>query len=130
MAGVVECSLLVVFSTKSGKRKMTTYYLCSSLSLRGKQVFTFPKISLLSVKWNFSSFFFFFRRGHPNADHTSDYADIHILGKQMYAHLDGSWDPTSSEGIRKFVAFLPYMGLVRVGSYELYWSTASFYYGL
>ena len=59
MAGVVECSLLVVFSTKSGKRKMTTYYLCLSLSLRGKQVFTFPKISLLSVKWNFSSFFFF-----------------------------------------------------------------------
>ena len=31
------------------------YYLCSSLSLREKQVFTFPKISLLSVKWNFSS---------------------------------------------------------------------------
>ena len=55
---------------------------------------------------------------------------MHILGKQTYAPPDGSWHPTSSEEIRKFVAFLLYMGLVRVGSYELYWSTASLYYGL
>ena len=92
--------------------------------------FHFPEDFAPVCEMEFFELFFSDEVIQTIADHTNDYADMHILGKLTYAQPDGSWHPTSSEEIRKFIAFLLYMGLVRVGSYELYWSTASLYYGL
>ena len=92
--------------------------------------FHFPKDFAPVCEMDFFELFFSDEVIRTIADHTNDYADMHIFGKLTYAQPDGCWHLTSSEEIRKFVAFLLYMGLVRVGSYELYWSTASLYYGL
>ena len=92
--------------------------------------FHFPEDFAPVCEMDFFELFFSDEVIQTIAEHTNDYADMHILGKLTYAQPDGSWHPTSSEEIRKFIAFLLYMGLVRVGSYELYWSTASLYYGL
>ena len=92
--------------------------------------FHFPDDFAPVCEMDFFNLFVFDEVVQTIAGYTNDYADMHILGKQTDAQADGSWDATSSAEIRKSIAFLLYMGLVRVGSYELYWSTASLYHGL
>ena len=63
-------------------------------------------------------------------EHTNTYADMYILRKPYYGAPDGSWDPVTPAEIKKFIAFILYMGLVRVSNYEDYWRTFSLYNGL
>ena len=70
--------------------------------------FHFPEDFAPVCELDFFELFFSDEVIQTIADHTNDYADMHILGKLAYAQPDGSWHPTSSEEIRKFVGFLLY----------------------
>ena len=48
--------------------------------------------------------------------HTNSYAYEHVMARthQSYAKKDGSWQETTADEIRKLIAILIYIGLVRV----------------
>lgn len=48
--------------------------------------------------------------------HTNSYAYEHVMATthQSYAKKDGSWQETTADEIRKLIAILIYIGLVRV----------------
>ena len=55
---------------------------------------------------------------------------MHIISKPSYAKPDGSWEEATDKEMKNLIAFLLYMGLVRVANYEQYWSVVSLFNGL
>ena len=54
---------------------------------------------------------------------------VNHINSYAYAHI--SWQEVTADDIKKMIALLIYLGLVRVGhSVEWYWSTATLFHGL
>ena len=64
--------------------------------------------------------------------HTNVYANEQIVSGThcSYTQSDGSWKDTTPDEINRLIALLIYMGLIRIGSSDKYWSTKSLYNGL
>ncbi|XP_066928024.1 piggyBac transposable element-derived protein 5-like, partial [Clytia hemisphaerica] len=62
--------------------------------------------------------------------HTNTYAWLNIEKKKSFAKVDGSWKETNAAEMKKFIALILYMGIVRLPQNNLYWSTKSLFHGL
>ena len=62
--------------------------------------------------------------------HTNKYAWKNITKKQSFAKADGSWKETNVAEIKRFIALILYMGIVRVPRHDRYWSTKTLFHGL
>jgi len=62
--------------------------------------------------------------------HTNKYAWKHIATKKSFAKVDGSWKETDGAEIKRFIALILYMGIVRLPRHDRYWSTKSLFHGL
>lgn len=64
--------------------------------------------------------------------HTNSYAYEHIItgANQSYTKSDGSWQDTTPDEINRMIALLIYMGIVKIGCADKYWSIKSLYNGL
>ena len=62
--------------------------------------------------------------------HTNAYAWHAVTSKPYYGDKHDAWIETTPEEIRKLIALILYMGLVKVSSFQRYWSTKTLYHGL
>ena len=62
-------------------------------------------------------------------ENTNGYAAVHILSKPTYQSADGSWEHTSSGELKKLLAVMFYMGIVKLPAMKHYWSAASLFHG-
>ena len=64
--------------------------------------------------------------------HTNSYANEQIVAGShwSYTQSDGSWKDTTPDEVNRLIALLIYMGLVRIGNRDKYWSIKSLYNGL
>ena len=79
-------------------------------------------------------FYLFFTAEMINSicNHTNNYAYERIFegNFQTYTQADGSWQDVTPDEIKRLIAILIYFGLVRVGSFDKYWSVKTLYNGL
>ena len=64
--------------------------------------------------------------------HTNSYAWEHIFSgsHQSYTSPDGSWKETTADEIKRLIALIIYMGLVKIGDVDKYWSIKTLFHGL
>lgn len=62
--------------------------------------------------------------------HTNSYGWMNIEKKPYYADADGAWNEIAVEELKKLIALILYMGIVKVSSFDRYWSTKTLYHGL
>ena len=64
--------------------------------------------------------------------HTNSYANEHIFSRtQSYASPDGSWRDVTADEIKRLIAILMYLGLVKVvGDVDKYWSKKTLFHAL
>lgn len=63
-------------------------------------------------------------------ENTNKYAWANISKKQSYADKNGAWVETTPAEIKNFISLIIYQALVKVPTYDRYWSTKSLYHGL
>ena len=82
---------------------------------------------------SFLIFFFTVQLIDDIVTHTNSYAYEHVIAAthQSYAKKDRSWQETTADEIRKLIAILIYIGLIRVSdAVDNYCSIKSLYHGL
>ena len=82
---------------------------------------------------DFFNLFFTVRLIESIVEHTNPYPYAHIMdgSHKSYAQPNESWQEVTLDEIKKMIALLIYLGLVRVGqSVECYWSTATLFHSL
>ena len=126
----MDYQLLLSVTIISGKRKMFTTTLHSISN--PTDLLDYICLTTLYCSRNLISLLFFsaLKFIHRIVGCTNDCAFMRILSKPSYAKPDGSWEEATDKEMKNLIAFLLYMGLVRVANYEQYWSVVSLFNGL
>jgi hypothetical protein len=61
---------------------------------------------------------------------SNKYTWLNIQKKPYYGDKNGAWIETNPDEMKKFIAILLYQGLVKLPTFERYWSHKSIYHGL
>ena len=85
---------------------------------------------LLTKAFDFFQLYFTDETIEKIVKHTNTYAWLNIESKKSYSDNEGGWTETNEKEIKQLIALLIYQGLVKVSTFNRYWSTKSLYHGL